>query len=294
MEKKKREVVILDVDGVLNSYSNRRFYMKFIVRSLRELSKVHGRKKLFKELVGIKKYGGAKGFFVFAKKYCGNDEKYRVFCFNLVNGLDYDCISYDPVMKKMMHCLSSIGNICIRSDGLGDIAKAAWMRVVENKSSREIKQELNRMRIGQSGKKVKLCGKKVWFSGIEDNEFRLKKDKNSWKLFSEKYLVDVEKSVLLDDSRTNLDVAKSLGMTTVHISVMDSFLSKSTGVSIFGHSLSDVLGKNLSKTIEDYRISYGKKVDVKTLFGNILAEDAKAEEKSLEILKKGAFYSCRF
>ena len=68
MEKKKREVVILDVDGVLNSYSNRRFYMKFIVRSLRELSKVHGRKKLFKELVGIKKYGGAKGFFVFAKK----------------------------------------------------------------------------------------------------------------------------------------------------------------------------------------------------------------------------------
>ncbi len=109
----------------------------------------------------------------------------------------------------------------------------------------------------------------MWFSGIEDNEYKLKKDKESWKSFSDKHKVDIEKSVLLDDSKKNLNVAKSLGMTTVHISVLDSFLQKSKFGTVFGHSLSDVLGEKMSNTLRRYNISYGKKVDVSTLFKTI-------------------------
>jgi hypothetical protein len=169
----------------------------------------------------------------------------------------------------MMERLSSLGNVCIRSDGLDDMARAVWMRVIENKPSSEIKTELRRRRTEESDRIVEFCGKKVWFSGIEDNEFKLKKDKESWKIFSNKHKVDIEKSVLLDDSKKNLNVAKSLGMTTVHISVLDSFLQKSKFGTVFGHSLSDVLGEKMSNTLRRYNISYGKKVDVSTLFKTI-------------------------
>ena len=36
-------------------------------------------------------------------------------------------------------------------------------------------------------------------------------------------------------------------MTTVHISVIDSFLQKSPLGTIYGHSLSDILGERMSK-----------------------------------------------
>ncbi len=152
MENKKKEMVILDVDGVLNSYSNHKFYMKFIMRSLRGLSKVKGKRKLFTEIVNLKKHGGANGLFAFAKEYCGDDAKYDKFCYDLMNTLNYDNISYDPSMKKMLERLSKMGNICIRSDGLDDVARAVWMRVIENKPSSEIKAELRRMRAEGSDK----------------------------------------------------------------------------------------------------------------------------------------------
>ena len=293
MEDKKKAMVILDVDGVLNSYSNHRFYMKFIMRSLRGLSKVHGKKKLFTEIVNLKKHGGANGLFVFAKKYCGDDAKYDKFCYDLMNTLNYDCISYDPSMKKMMERLSSLGNICIRSDGLDDMARAVWMRVIENKPSSEIKTELRRRRTEESDRIVEFCGKKVWFSGIEDNEFKLKKDKESWKIFSNKHKVDIEKSVLLDDSKKNLNVAQSLGMTTVHISALDSFLQKSKFGTVFGWSLTDVLGEKLSKTLEKYSISYGKKVNVSELFKTIFKKTTKTDDRVLGESKKSNFDKSR-
>ena len=293
MENKKKEMVILDVDGVLNSYSNHRFYMKFIMRSLRSLSKVKGKRSLFKEIIKIKKHGGAKGLFVFAKKYCGDDVKYDKFCNDLLNSLDFNSISYDPSMKKMMERLSNMGNICIRSDGLDDMARGVWMRVIENRTSSEIKAEIQRRRIEKSDKIVKFCGKLVWFSGIEDNDFKLKEDKESWKSFSDKHKVDIEKSVLLDDSKKNLNVAQSLGMTTVHISVLDSFLQKSKFGTVFGHSLSDVLGEKMSKTLELYSISYGKKVNVSTLFKTIFEKTTKAVDNVLGGNKKIVFDKSR-
>ena len=54
-----------------------------------------------------------------------------------------------------------------------------------------------------------------WF----DNNFRLKRDIDSWKIFSDNHNISIPKSVLLDDSRNNTNVAQNLGMTTVHISV---------------------------------------------------------------------------
>ena len=266
----KKGMVILDVDGVLNSYSNRKFYAQFIYKSLRELSKVHGKRALLKNFPKLKRLGGANALFVFAKEFCGDEKKFETYKKNLITKLNFDTIEHDPSMKKFIERLGNYGDVCIRSDGLGDVSAAVWDRIVNNKSSAQIKLEIMKNNNANTFKTVDFNGKNVLVSGIEDNDFTPKTNADSWKKFSDKYNVDISKSVLLDDSKKNTQTAKLLGMTTVHISVLDSFLQNSAIGTVFKCSLADILGEKISKSLKSLQISYGSKVDVKTLFKTIL------------------------
>lgn len=264
-----KPMVILDVDGVLNSYSNGKFYANYIYHSIKELSKVHGKKKLLQEFPKIRKAGSFNSLFVFAKNFCDDDRKFELYSRNLIKKLNFDLIPHDPSMKKMIERLNNYGDICIRSDGLNDIACAVWKRIIDNKSSAQIKMEALSEK-NTEARHVAFNGKNVFISGIEDNNFNVKSDLQSWKEFSDKYQIDLSKSVLMDDSRDNTNTANLLGMTTIHISILDSILQNSHIGSVFRSSLSDILGEKVSKALKEYQISYGKKVDLKTLFNSIL------------------------
>lgn len=282
--KEGNEMIILDVDGVLNSYSNFRFYKHFAMKSLKNLAKVHGRKKLLFELPKLRKFGGPNALFVFAKNYCGDERKFDQFCDNLINSLNFDLIAHDASMKEMIKRLGRLSNICIRSDGLGDIASAVWERVINNKKSSTIKLERLQKRNTTSLRKCQTDGQTILISSIEDNNFRLKTDNESWTAFADKYNIDLQKSVLLDDSRKNTKTAAHLGMLTVHISKLDSFLQKSKIGTVYKHSLSDILGKRLAKTLKKFKISYGRKVDPHLLFKTLLAKPS----DSLDMAQKAS------
>ncbi len=277
----KKGIVVIDIDGVINSYSNRRFYLSFIYKSIKNLAKVHGRKKLLKELPKIRKTGGANGLFKFAKEYCGDDKKFDEYCKNLVKSLDFNLIAPDPSLKEFMRRLGKHGDIVIRSDGLSSIAGAAWQRVIHDTPSDKIKENLLHGEKLPSRMTVFLGNKKIPVSGIEDNNMQLKTDIKSWQPFFDKHKACVEESVLLDDSKNNIKVAQQLGMTAVHISKLDSFLEKS----LFKCSLSDILGTKMSKTLKRCQIAYGQKVDVKTLFRSILEKQRDSKEEDLIIHK---------
>ncbi|MBQ8785483.1 MAG: hypothetical protein IJZ59_05520 [Alphaproteobacteria bacterium] len=270
----KKGIVVIDIDGVINSYSNRRFYLSFVYKSIKNLAKVHGRKKLLKELPKIKKSGGPNGLFKFAREYCGDDKKFDEYCKNLVKSLNFNLIAPDPSLKEFMRRLGKHGDIVIRSDGLSAIAGAAWQRVIHDIPSDKIKENLLYGEKLPSQMTVFLGNKKIPVSGIEDNNMQLKTDIKSWHPFFDKHNACIEESVLLDDSKNNIKVAQQLGMTAVHISKLDSFLEKS----LFKCSLSDILGTKMSKTLKRCQIAYGQKVDVKTLFRSILEKQNNSEE----------------
>ena len=276
----KDPAVILDVDGVLNSYSNAKFYFQFIFKSLRHLAKLKGRKTLLKQLPKLKKYGGPNALFAFAKDFCGNDETFNTYKNNLINSLNFNLIKHDPSLKAMMKNLSRYGRICIRSDGLADISYAVWRRVIGNQKSSTIKYELKTTKNNHPYRHLSFNGKNILISGIEDNNFKTKTNVASWHDFSDKHNVNIAKSVLIDDSRANLKTAKMLNMTTVHISKLDSFLQDSSFGTVYQHSLSDILGCRLSSTLKKLRISYGKKVDLKKLFHALLHNKNPKEQTS--------------
>ncbi len=59
----KRGMVIMDIDGVINSFSNRRFYMQFVYKSIKNLAKIRGRRELLKRLPEVRKIGGPNALF---------------------------------------------------------------------------------------------------------------------------------------------------------------------------------------------------------------------------------------
>ena len=159
---------------------------------------------------------------------------------------------------------------------------------MDNKSSAQIKIEALAER-GNDARIVPFNGMEVFVSGIEDNDFKTKTDLQSWKDFSNKYNIDLSKSVLMDDSRANTNTASLLDMTTIHISKLDSSLQNSPIGSVFKSSLSDILGKKVSKALSKQQLSYGKKVDLKTLFKAILqtnSPDTHQEAKLHKITKQ--------
>lgn len=290
-----KETVILDVDGVLNSYSNLKFYRHFAVKCLKNLAKVHGRRKLLFQLPKLRKLGGPNALFAFAKEFCNDEQKFNQFCNNLINSLNFDLIKHDPSMKELIGRLACFGNICVRSDGLTDIAAAAWKRVVEGQSSAAIKLDMIKNKNTDKHGECHLDNQRVIISGIEDNNFKLKSDSESWNEFSKKHHIDIQKSVLLDDSRKNTRTAEYLGMVTVHISKLDSLLQKSSWGTVYGCSLSDILGKRLAKTLNHFKISYGRKVEPRALFRTLLGKTTDVERQTDNVvgyhIKKSTCYN---
>lgn len=266
----KKGMVVLDIDGVINSFSNRRFYLSFVYKSIKNMAKIHGRRKLLKSLPELRKAGGPNGLFCFIRKYCGDEKTFNAYNRKLVNDLNFELISPDPSLRSFMKRLNNHGDIIVRSDGLSSIASAVWQRVMENKLSSEIKKGLLSEEKLPSYAETTFENKKISFSGIDDNDMRLKTDMESWKDFARRYDFDIQKSVLIDDSRSNVRIGKALGMTTVRVSKLDSFLQGTPLKNLMARSLSDILGARMSETLKHCQIAYGKKVDVKTLFRTLL------------------------
>lgn len=206
----------------------------------------------------------------FVRNYCGDEKTFNAYNRKLVNDLNFDLISPDPSLRAFMKRLNKHGDIIVRSDGLSAIASAVWQRVMENKPSDEIKKELLSQESLPSYGEALFEGKKISFSGIDDNNMRLKTDIDSWKDFAKRYDFDIQKSVLIDDSRSNVKTGQTLGMTTVRVSKLDSFLQGTPFKNLMARSLSDILGARMSETLKHCQIAYGKKVDVKTLFRTLL------------------------
>ena len=266
--------IILDIDGVVNSFSNRKFYVSFAYHALHELAKMKSRRQLLADLPKLKKMGGANALFKFARYFCKDTETFNTYCHNLSLKLNYNLIKYDPSMKAFMKRLSSFSDIIIRSDGLREIACAAWLRVVENWPSAQIKATMIKNRT--SSENILLAGKPLHFSGLVENKFKIKAESpDSWKDFADKYRIELTKSILIDDSRNNCKIAEKLGMTTVHISKLDSFL-QNLPINVYHQSLSDVLGVRLSHTLRKMNISYGQKIDIKSFFSNLLKMPVKS------------------
>lgn len=282
-EQQTKGAVILDIDGVVNSFSNKRFYIFLAYHSLHELAKVKSKKQLLCDLPKIKKMGGPNALFKFAREFCGNDETFNRYCHNLSLKLDYNLIKHDPLMKEFAGRLNSMADIVIRTDGLRDIATATWLRVIENRSSAEIKKNLIKDRVSKR-EEISLNGQTIRISDIVDNNFTTKAEGGeSWQKFAENHRIDLSKSVLIDDSHNNCNVAEKIGMTTVHISKLDSFL-QDVPFRVWYRSFSDVLGARMSNTLQNMRISYGQKVDIKQFFNQLL-------KTPLSKIKRGSHYS---
>ena len=84
--------------------------------------------------------GGPNAIFRFAREFCGNDETFQKYCHTLSLKLNYNLIKHNPSLAKFMERLSSFSDIIVRSDGLSEIAYAVWQRVIENKTSAQIKK----------------------------------------------------------------------------------------------------------------------------------------------------------
>lgn len=268
-----KSAVILDIDGVVNNFSNKRFYALFAYHALHELAKVHGRRSLLHDLPKLKKLGGPNALFRFIHLHCGNDKTFEQYCHKLSLKLNYDLIPHDPSMGEFLKRLNKYGKICVRSDGLSEIAGAVWARVVENRPSSEIKVQM--MHDWAEGKKSisgpQLDDRPISISGIVENDMKIKSSENSgWLKFAERYGIDLQRSVLIDDSGSNRKVARKLGMTVVPISKIDSLLQGTFLQGLQKRSLSDFLGKRMSDTLKHLNLSYGKKVDLRDLFRVLL------------------------
>lgn len=279
--------VIIDVDGVINNFSNKRFYYFFAYHALHELAKIKGRKKLLMNLPKLKKLGGPNALFRFIRFYCGDDYTFNKYCHRIAMKLNYNLIKNNPSMKEFMTRLNSFSDIIVRSDGLSEIACAVWLRVVENYPSAKIKED---MLIHKANfcERINLSDKKIKFSGIVENNFKIKSDGlDGWVDFFIKNNIKPEKSVLIDDSRSNCRIAQSLGMQSIHISIMDSFFNNLSH-NVYNESLSDVLGQKFSQALKNLDISWGEKVDIKELFSKIKENSYKNAPKKNKHIK--SFY----
>ena len=60
-----KSAAILDIDGVVNNFANKRFYLSFAYHALHELAKVRGRRSLIRDFPKLRKLGGPNALFRF-------------------------------------------------------------------------------------------------------------------------------------------------------------------------------------------------------------------------------------
>ncbi|MGN0904981.1 MAG: HAD family hydrolase [Alphaproteobacteria bacterium] len=187
--------VIIDVDGVLLSFSNRRFYARMVLEVARSLRHLSPNRKNIMESIRTFKKSGAAGLFVYLNNMSRDTGRFEKICRNISGNMNYDNIMPDPQLKKYLESLSHYKNIIIRTDGISDIAGKAFHRLMGGD----------------------YHGKDIIISDIRDNGFRTKTDRESWNLFAEKYNVDLSKSILIDDSKSNIATAEEMGKKGYHV-----------------------------------------------------------------------------
>jgi FMN phosphatase YigB (HAD superfamily) len=269
-EQQGRPYVILDIDGVVNSFSNKLFYASFAYHAMHELAKLKSRKELIKGFSKLKKMGGSNALFRFAKEFCGDEATFQKYRHNLFLRLNFNLVKSDPSLREFIKRLGSYSDVIIRTDGLGEVAYGVWQRIMKDETSAKIKVDLLDSQASLS-KKIPFMNTTLQISDIVENGLRTKAEgKESWLDFADRYKINLSESVLIDDSQNNCHVAKELGMTVVKISRLDSFLESSPFKDMMHKSLPDVLGIRMSHALNKLSINYGEKVDVKTLFQTLL------------------------
>lgn len=217
-----RSAVIIDVDGVLNSFSNRKFYAQFIMevgRSLRHLNP--NRKNIIESIKAFRKTG-ANGLFSYLHCMCKNEEQFNKLTDGIINKLDFNNIPRNTRLKQYLESLSKDQAIIIRTDGLKEIAAGVWNSVIG----------------------PKFRGGEVIISDIRDNNFQVKTDSESWNRFAQKYNIDLSKSILLDDSKNNIETASGHGVLGCNVTKENPLMKYITKI------VSNTLRQQLAKKME--------------------------------------------
>lgn len=216
----KNQAVIIDVDGVLNSFSNRKFYAQFIMEVGRSLKHTNPNRKNIIKSIQLFKKSGANGLFTYLRCMSKNDEKFSNLCNGIVSKLNFNVIPRDKNLKHYLEAISKDKLIIIRTDGLKEIAEGVWNSVI--------------------GKGFQ--GGDIIISDIKDNDFKAKIDPESWARFADKYNIDLEKSILLDDSLKNINTASSHGVTGCNVTKESPLMKFITKIAL------DTLRKRMDKT----------------------------------------------
>lgn len=182
--------IIIDVDGVLNSFSNRKFYAQFIMEVGRSLKHLNPNRKNIIESIKKFRKSGANGLFQYLHCMCKNEEQFNKLTGSIINKLNFKTIPRNTLLKQYLESISKDKAIIIRTDGLKEIAFGVWNSVIG----------------------PKFRGGEIVISDIRDNDFQVKTDAESWKKFAEKYDIDLGKSILLDDSAHNIETASGHGV----------------------------------------------------------------------------------
>lgn len=222
--------VILDVDGVLLSFSNRRFYGQLVLETARVLKHLSPNRKNIIENIKAFKKSGAGGLFAYLHNMCRDDATFEKVCSEIAGRMDYSKIKPDPQLKKNLEQLSRTSNVIIRTDGISEIAGNVFQRL--------------------TGGDYK--GKKIPISDIRDNNFQTKTNQDSWNRFAEKYGIDLSKSELVDDSKANIiTAAKVTGNQGHHV-------SKKQPLHQILSSMTRAAAKEHQKKIEQQRVQAQK------------------------------------
>ncbi len=190
----KNKVVIIDVDGVLNKYSNRKFYAGFILQVAKSLRRLRpNRYNILKSIVDFKK-SGSHGLFQYLRHMSRSEKEFNIIINRISNNLKYQAIPQDKQLCEILRKTALNSQVIIWSDGLSSVARKVWSRVVGD----EFKDN-------------------VIFCGIDNVKFRTKCDKIAWQELCEKYNIDVSRSYLIDDSKDNLRMARKHGFKIKHV-----------------------------------------------------------------------------
>lgn len=188
-----QSAIILDVDGVLNSFKNRKFYAKFILevgRSLKHLNP--NRKNIISSIRDFKKNKpNPNGLFRYLRGLCRDDESFNKLANGISKNLNFKHIPKDDnITKSLEEIAKSGGRLVIRTDGLKEVAEGVLKSLTGGKFNAD----------------------NVTISDIRDNNFMDKTMEESWPAFFKKHDINPEGSVLLDDSKQNIDVAAAFGI----------------------------------------------------------------------------------
>lgn len=190
----KDKVVIIDVDGVLNKYSNRKFYAGFILQVAKSLRCLRpNRYNVLKSIVDFKK-SGSHGLFQYIRHMSRSEREFDRIVNRISDNLKYQSIPQDKQLCETLRKTAKNHKIIIWSDGLSSVARRVWDRVVGD----EFKDN-------------------IVFCGIDSVKFRSKGDKKAWQELCENHNIDASRSYLIDDSKDNLRMAREHGFKTKHV-----------------------------------------------------------------------------